>query len=112
MQEILKDRFTSYNSSYKNLLSIFDFKFYVETQKETKKIIKTYTEEEALEEGINKAIESIEVKLGEFDEIIDQKVLKKTVNDSTMDIEVFIIVKELISTQKEITIENIEEGIE
>ena len=111
-KRILKDRFTSYNSSYKNLLSIFDFKFYVETQKETKKIIKTYTEEEALEEGINKAIESIEVKLGEFDEIIDQKVLKKTVNDSTMDIEVFIIVKELISTQKEITIENIEEGIE
>ena len=52
------------------------------------------------------------MKLGEFDEIIDQKVLKKTVNDSTMDIEVFIIVKELISTQKEITIENIEEGIE
>ena len=76
-KRILKDRFTSYNSSYKNLLSIFDFKFYVETQKETKKIIKTYTEEEALEEGINKAIESIEVKLGEFDEIIDQKVLKK-----------------------------------
>ena len=111
-KRILKDRFTSYNSSYKNLLSIFDFKFYVETQKETKKIIKTYTEEEALEEGINKAIESIEVKLGEFDEIIDQKVLKKTVNDSTMDIEVFIIVKELISTQKEITIENIEEGNE
>ena len=111
-KRILKDRFTSYNSSYKNLLSIFDFKFYVETQKETKKIIKTYTEEEALEEGINKAIESIEVKLGEFDEIIDKKVLKKTVNDSTMDIEVFIIVKELISTQKEITIENIEEGIE
>ena len=111
-KRILKDRFTSYNSSYKNLLSIFDFKFYVETQKETKKIIKTYTEEEALEEGIKKAIESIEVKLGEFDEIIDQKVLKKTVNDSTMDIEVFIIVKELISTQKEITIENIEEGIE
>ncbi len=111
-KRILKDRFTSYNSSYKNLLSIFDFEFYVETQKETKKIIKTYTEEEALEEGIKKAIESIEVKLGEFDEIIDQKVLKKTVNDSTMDIEVFIIVKELISTQKEITIENIEEGIE
>ena len=111
-KRILKDRFTSYNSSYKNLLSTFDFKFYVETQKETKKIIKTYTEEEALEEGINKTIESIEVKLGEFDEIIDQKVLKKTVNDSTMDIEVFIIVKELISTQKEITIENIEEGIE
>ena len=111
-KRILKNRFVTFNSSIKNLLSIFDFKFYVETQKETEKVINTYTEDQALEQGINKAIESIKIKLGEFDEIIDKKVLKKTLNNSTMDVEVFVIAKELISTQKEITIDNTEEGNE
>ena len=106
----MRDRFTSYNSTLKNILHIFDFNLYAETQKETEEIIKTYTEEEALNTGINKAISSIEITLGEFDEIIDKKVLKKTLNNSKMDIEVFIIVKELISTEKEIILEENEEG--
>ena len=82
---------------------------YVETEMETEKITKTYTEVEALEVGINKAIENVLIKLGEKDEIIDKKVLKKVVNNSTMDIEVFVIVKELISTEEEITVDT-EEG--
>lgn len=110
-KKILKDRFTSFNSSLSNILRVFDFNLYVETQRETEEVIKTYTEEEALSVGINKAISSIEVTLGEFDEIIDKKVLKKYANNSTMDIEVFIIVKELISTEKEIILEENEEGI-
>ena len=110
-KKILKDRFTSFNSSLSNILRVFDFNLYVETQRETEEVIKTYTEEEALNVGINKAISSIEVTLGEFDEIIDKKVLKKYANNSTMDIEVFIIVKELISTEKEIILEENEEGI-
>lgn len=110
-KRILKDRFTSFNSSLSNILRVFDFNLYVETQRETEEVIKTYTEEEALSVGINKAISSIEVTLGEFDEIIDKKVLKKYANNSTMDIEVFIIVKELISTEKEIILEENEEGI-
>ena len=110
-KKILKDRFTSFNSSLSNILRVFDFNLYVETQRETEEVIKTYTEEETLNVGINKAISSIEVTLGEFDEIIDKKVLKKYANNSTMDIEVFIIVKELISTEKEIILEENEEGI-
>ena len=108
---LLRKRFTNYNSYLNNILKIFDFNLYLETEKETKKITKTYTEKEALEVGINKAIENIKIKLSDKDEIIDKKVLKKVVNDSTMDIEVFIIVKELISTQKEIEITE-EEGID
>ena len=110
-KKILKDRFTSFNSSLSNILRVFDFNLYVETQREMEEVIKTYTEEEALSVGINKAISSIQVTLGEFDEIIDKKVLKKYANNSTMDIEVFIIVKELISTEKEIILEENEEGI-
>lgn len=108
-KQILRERFDSYNSYLKNVLKIFDFNLYVETEMETKKITKIYTEEEALEVGINKAIENVKIKLGEKDEIIDKKVLKKVVNNSTMDIEVFVIVKELISTQEEIIVDT-EEG--
>ena len=107
--QILRERFDSYNSYLKNILKIFDFNLYVETEMETEKITKTYTEVEALEVGINKAIENVLIKLGEKDEIIDKKVLKKVVNNSTMDIEVFVIVKELISTEEEITV-GTEEG--
>ena len=103
--QILRERFETYNSYLKNILKIFDFNLYVETEMETKKITKTYTEEEALEVGINKAIENVEIKLGEKDEIIDKKVLKKVVNNSTMDIEVFVIVKELISSEEEIIVD-------
>lgn len=109
-KSILKNRFTNFNSSLKNIFHIFDFNLYLETQNETEKIVKTYTEEEAINVGINKAISSIEITLGEFDEIIDEKVLKKYVNNSTMDMEVFIIVKELISTEKEVVIESNKEG--
>ncbi len=107
--QILRERFNSYNSYLKNILKIFDFNLYIETEMETEKITKTYTEVEALEVGINKAIENVKIKLGKKDEIIDKKVLKKVVNNSTMDIEVFVIVKELISTQEEIIV-NTEEG--
>ena len=108
-KQILRERFDSYNSYLKNVLKIFDFNLYVETEMETKKITKIYTEDEAIEVGINKAIENVKIKLGEKDEIIDKKVLKKVVNNSTMDIEVFVIVKELISTQEEIIVDT-EEG--
>ena len=59
----------------------------------------------ALEARINKLLEATEKKLSKKDTIIDKKVLKKVKNNSTMDIDVFVVVKELISTQKEIEIE-------
>ena len=111
-KRVLKERFSSYDSSLINIFKIFDFNLYIEKEEETKKIVKEYSEKEAINVGVEKAIESINIKLGEFDEIIDKKVLKKTVNDSKMDIEVFIIVKELISTTQEVTVEKNEEGNE
>lgn len=78
---------------------------YLDKQISVKKIEKEYTEKEALEAGINKVIEATEKKLSKKDTIIDKKVLKKVKNNSTMDIDVFVVVKELISTQKEIEIE-------
>ena len=111
-KRILRSRFSNYNSKLKNIFHMFDFNLYLETELETEEIVETYTEDEALEVGISKAISNTQLSLGEFDEIIDKKVLKKSVNNSTMDIEVFIIVKQLISTEDIIDVEKNEEGID
>lgn len=103
--EIFRNRLENFNSNYKTLLKIFDFNLYLDKQVSVAKIEKEYTEEEALNEGIKKVVESVEKKLTKKDTIIDKKVLKKVKNNSTMDIDVFVVVKELISTQKEIEIE-------
>ena len=84
---------------------MFNFGLYLDKQVSVKKIEKEYSEEEALNVGIEKVIQTVEKKLTKKDTIIDKKVLKKVKNNSTMDIEVFVVVKELISTQKEIKIE-------
>ena len=103
--EIFRNRLENFNSNYKTLLKIFDFNLYLDKQVSVAKIEKEYTEEEALNEGVNKVVESVEKKLTKKDTIIDKKVLKKVKNNSTMDIDVFVVVKELISTQKKIEIE-------
>ena len=103
--EIFRNRLDSFESNYKTLLKVFDFGLYLDKQVSVKKIEKEYSEEEALNIGIEKVIQTVEKKLTKKDTIIDKKVLKKVKNNSTMDIEVFVVVKELISTQKEIEIE-------
>lgn len=103
--EILKNRLDSFESNYKPLLKVFNFGLYLDKQVSVKKIEKEYSEEEALNVGIEKVIQTVEKKLTKKDTIIDKKVLKKVKNNSTMDIDVFVVVKELISTQKEIEIE-------
>ncbi len=99
--EILRNRLDTFKSNYKTILKVFGFGLYLNKQVSVKKIEKTYSKDEALDVGINKVVESIEKKLSKKDTIIDKKVLKKYENNSTMDIEVFVVVKELISTQVE-----------
>lgn len=99
---IFKNRLNKYESNYKKILDIFGFKLYIETQYEVTKKQIIYTDEELLQKCLEKAVSSLEKKLSKKDSIIDKKVLKKTKNNSTMDIEVFIVVKELISTEEKI----------
>lgn len=110
-KRILKDRFSSYESVYRILLKAFDFSLYLEREYETEKITKTYSEDEALEAALKKAEDNILMKLSDKDKIIDKKVLKKDINDSTMDVEVFVIAEELISEEQIITDEE-EQGVE
>lgn len=103
--EIFRNRLESFESNYKSILKVFNFNLYLDKQVSVKKQEKTYSKEDALNVGIEKVVRSIKKKLSKKDTIIDKKVLKKYENNSTMDIEVFIVVKELISAQKEINIE-------
>lgn len=107
-KQLFKDRFEEFESSYKPLLKVFDFTLYLDTEYETTKSELKYTENEALEKALSKAEESIKKQIGEKDQILNKKVLKKQVNDSTIDVEIFVIVEELISEEM-ITIPNEEE---
>ena len=62
---------------------------------------KVYEEAEALERALQLVDEKFQMRLKEEESILDKKVLKKSVNDSTMDIEVFVSVMENISRQEE-----------
>lgn len=109
-KQLFKDRFSSYESHYKTLLKAFDFSLFLDTEYETEETILKLSEEEALNKALEKADESIKKRLGEKDHIIDKKVLKKQGNDSTIDVEIFVIVEELISEEK-LTVINEEEEL-
>lgn len=100
-KNILRSRLDEYISSYKTLLNVFDFKIYLEKEEEVtkEKVILSKNEVENL--GVWKVIKAIMEKNLQKMTIIDRKVLKKVENNSTMDIEVFVVAKELVSTQEE-----------
>ena len=59
-----------------------------------------YSEEQALVKALELSNEKIKRKLSEKEHIINQKVLKKDANNSTMYVEVFTSVEEIISKQE------------
>ena len=107
-KDIFRSRLNNYESNYYELVNVVGFKMYLKEEKETIKAIKELSEEEAINMGINKAITNLKINLGEFDKIIDKKVLKKSINNSTMDLEIFIVVNELISEKQVISGEGID----
>lgn len=98
---ILRPRLENYIDEKKSLFSILGTNFSFIKQKEVEITKKEYTEEEALKKALELVDEKFQMKLSEKEEIIDKKVLKKQVNNSTMDIEVFVSVLENISRQEE-----------
>lgn len=94
---LLKDRVDDYASFYTEIFTLFGYSLYLEKQTEVNRVYYSYSEEEALNQALELAIDNLLLKLNEEDEIIDEKVLKKTVNDSTIDVEIFIITNEVMS---------------
>lgn len=99
-KRILVPRFKYYESSYKPILKILNRTLYLEKEYEVKKEKYSYDSKEALNIAINKAIDNVSKKLTAKDKIIAKKVLKKEENNSTMDIEVFIVTEEEIGIEK------------
>lgn len=97
-KKILKSKYPKYIEESKKLFKLFKHDLFLIKEKAIKVTKKTYEEDEAYSKALTKALESIKVKLTGKEEIITQNVLKKSLNDSTISLEVFVAVKEIIST--------------
>lgn len=106
---IFRPRLKNYVEEKKQLFSFFEIPISFVKQKEVTVTPKVYNEQTALEKALQLVDEKFKMKLGEKEEILSKKVLKKKVNNSTMEVEVFVSVIEQISRQVEFS-ENKEEG--
>ena len=95
---LFKDRLTKYQTQSKEIVNLLGFKLSLLKDTEIESNTKEYTDHE-LENNIKKQIEDKmkNILKGEY-KIITQKVLKKELNDSKIDMEVFIVAEEEIST--------------
>ena len=102
---LFKSRLANYEEEKHPLFTIFGTEISFVKQYETLKSTVTLTEEEALNKALEAALEKVEITLDEKEEIIAKKVLKKEVNNSTMNIEVFVSVLEQIGERQEFVVE-------
>ncbi len=96
---IFKSRLKDYTIDRKEIININNNSLILSIEKEYIKEEVNYTEEEInnlIDEEINNKTKTM---LKEDYEILEKKVLKKTEKDSTIEIEVFLIIKEQIGVQ-------------
>ena len=98
---ILNSRLENKEVENSEIISFFGRKLYLQREYEVEVKKDKYTEDEALTKALELAKEKVSVKLDENERIIAQKVLKKTINDSTMILEVFTSVEEQIGGVEE-----------
>ena len=85
-----------------NLYALNNFEINLVKEKEYKNNTYELSEEEAYNKAINDVLEKIKMTLGENEEIILQKVLKKNVFNSTIVLDIFVVTKENIGTVVEL----------
>lgn len=107
--KILRSRLGRSETERKVLFRFFNFTFYLDTEYEILETIQKYD----LETGTNKALEiadqKVQAKFKENEKIKLRKVLKNSINDSTIEMDVFYSVIEGISKVEKYTIETEEE---
>ena len=82
------------------LFKIVGYEVYLQKEYEVEKEIYTYTEEEALEKGVSIINEKLELKLDNFESIIKEKVLQKSVKNNNIYIDMFVAVNEQIGVKE------------
>ena len=87
---ILKDRLKNFTSKEKLLFSGFGIKIYKRIDYEILKKEKKYSLKDAENKAMELAKEKVLLSLDEKDEILTEKVLQKSINDSIMNIDIFI----------------------
>lgn len=98
--KLLKSRISDYVEENKKIINIFGSEIYLQKEIEVTKKTIEYTEEElekVIEEKITKTMS--QTLKGES-KIISRKVLKKQVNNSTIELEIFIVAEEQISVSQ------------
>ena len=97
---IFKPRLENYVSESKKILSVLGYTLSIEKDYEVIEESKEYTEDE-LENMIDNEIQSkFQNLLKEDYKIVSKKVLKKDVNNSIIDIDIFIVVEENIAVEE------------
>ena len=94
-----------------NLYTLNNFEINLVKEKEYVLDNVKLTEDETYNKGIFEGIEKIKLTLDNDEEILLQKVLKKTINDSTIEIDIFVVTKENIGRVVILEEESIDGGL-
>ena len=97
-KKLLKNKYKDYIVEQKKIINIFGIELYLQKEIQVKKETKPYTEDELNTLIDNKLKETLSHTLkGEYS-IINRNTLKKYINNSKIELEIFIVAEEQIST--------------
>ena len=97
-KKLLKNKYKEYITNQKRIINLFGIEIYIQKETQIKKEIKPYTKEELNNLIDNKLKETLSHTLqGEY-KIIKQNTLKNYTNNSKIELEIFIVAEEQIST--------------
>ena len=108
--KIFKSRLKEYETDKIKLFTLFNYTFYILKEYEVNIEHLKYTLEDGIKVSTNLADEKMKVKLQEGESIKSRKVLKKSINNSTIDVELFYVVIENITKTEEYDLNIEEEG--
>lgn len=104
-KKLFKEKYKYYDEENIYSLDIFGFNLKYYKELEYQYILKKYTVDEAIQEGLKQVDEKIMLKLKDDGEIVLKKILKKTQFNSRIDIEVFVVTLENIASNNNYIIE-------
>ena len=97
---ILRSRVKEKRVEKKRLFKLFGYEFYFEKEYEVNKKTSTYNSYEAEKYAIQLIHEKLTTQGAKIDKIINEKVLKKSVINDNLDIDMFIAIEEQIGISK------------
>lgn len=110
---ILKSRISN-TKEVKNirLFKIFNLEFYLQKEYEIKTTNQKYSEKDALNKGLELAHEKLSIGGPKNPNIINEKVLQKSINNDNLDMDIFIAQNEQIGIKKYYEVETSDTNVE